>query len=292
MPQGGLVAGRASLVRLDGWTWEDMAIDADAGLVVSWPRTEPITAWWMEKSEAEQRREIGEDLEAVERVFDEAAAYLKAKEHDEALETDLRFEAMRPALRGEKPVFLVASSMGQIESALAWAARRGLRPIIVGGHQADRVIPLLKQHDVPVIVGGLHRLPSARHADYDEPFTLPVKLWQAGVRFCIASGAEAAHERNLNHVAATAAAYGLPREEALKAVTLHAAQILGLGSTHGSLEVGKSATLIVTNGDPLEITTDTLLAFIDGREIDLGSRHKALYAKYRQKYVQLGILEP
>ncbi|MHC5001756.1 MAG: amidohydrolase family protein [Planctomycetota bacterium] len=290
-PQGGLIAGRCSSMRLDGWTWEQMAIDAEAGVLVNWPRTEPISAWWMNRSEEEQRREIQEDLESVERVFDEARAYLDARAADPTLETDLRFEAMAPALRGEKPLYVQASSMGQIESAVGWAARRGIDIVIVGGNQADRVIPLLKQHDVPVIIDGLHRLPSRRDAAYDEPFTLPLRLHDAGVQFCISSGAGAAHERNLNHVVATAAAYGLPREASLRAVTLGAAELIGLGDSHGAIEVGRSATLIVTSGDPLEITTDVLLAYVDGRRIDLDSRHTELHEKYREKYRQLGLIE-
>jgi imidazolonepropionase-like amidohydrolase len=289
-PRGGLVSGRASTMRLDGWTWEDLAIDDATGLVVNWPRTEPINAWWMQRSEAEQRKEIQEDLEAVEKVFDDAAAYLQTRDNDPTVPTDVRFEAMRPALEGAEPVYVQASSMGQIESAVAWGVRRNLKIVIVGGHQADEVIPLLLKHDVPVIITGTHRTPSRRDAAYDEPFVLPRALYEAGVRFCLASGGGAAHERNLNHNAATAAAYGLPRTEALRAVTLGAAELSGIGETHGAIAPGRSATLIVTSGDPLEITTDTLIAYIDGRRLDLGTRHKELYAKYREKYRQLGLI--
>ena len=290
-PRGGLVAGRCSTIRFDGWTWEEMAIDPEAGLVINWPRTEPVSAWWMKESEEDQRRNIADDLENVERFFDEAEAYVKARENNTTLDTDLRFEAMREALTGSKPMFVNAASSGQIESAVAWAARRGYKIVIVGGHEADQVTSLLKEHDVPVIITGLHRTPGRRHYSPSQPFELPAKLHEAGVRFCIASGEEAAHERNLNHHAATAAAHGLPREEAIKTVTIRAAEILGIDDAYGSLEPGKSATLIITTGDPLEIATDTLIAFIDGREIDLGSRHKALYEKYREKYRQMGLLE-
>lgn len=290
-PGGGLISGRCSTMRLDGWTWEQMTIDDAAGLVLNWPRTEPITAWWMQRSEQEQRREIAEDLENVERFFDDAEAYVTAREHDEQLDSDLRFEAVRDVLSGDKPIFVDASSAGQIESAVAWANRRGYRIVIVGGDEADQVAPLLAEHEVPVIVEGIHRLPGRRHYSPSQPFALSARLHEAGVTFCIASGAEAAHERNLNHNAATAAAYGLPKSEALRAVTMYAAHILGIGDQYGSLEPGKSATLIITTGDPLEITTDTLIAYIDGREIDLGSRHKTLYRKYQEKYRQLGLIE-
>lgn len=289
-PRGGLISGRCSAMRLDGWTWEDMTIEADGGLVLNWPRTEPVNAWWMERNEEQQRSEIRTDIDAIDQFFDEAAAYVKAKDVDPSVTTDLRYEGMRGVLRGEKPIFVSAAMAGQIESAVGWAVRRNFKIVIVGGDQADRVTHLLKKHDIPVIVAGIHRMPSRAHDDYDQAFSLPAKLHEAGVRFCIATGGEAPHERHLNHNAATAAAYGLPKEEALKSLTLNAANILGLGEKLGSLENGKSATLIVTTGDPLEITTDTLMAFIDGRKIDLASRHTMLYHKYQQKYRQLGLL--
>ncbi len=293
-PRGGVVAGRSSVVRLDGWTWEQMTILPDAGLVIHWPRTEPDLreVWWRKPTpEKEQRAKAEENLDKIERLFDDAEAYIKAVGADPAQQTDLRYEAMREALAGRTPVFVRASTKGQIESAVAWAVRRDLDIVIVSGREADLAAGLLREHDVPVIIGGLHSLPRHRDDPYDRPFGLPARLYEAGVRFAIASGSGAAHERNLSHNAATAVAFGLPRDQALRAITANAAGIIGLGSTHGSVEVGKSATLIVTTGDPLQITTDTLLAYIDGRQIDLGNRHKALYEKYREKYRQLGLLD-
>ena len=294
-PRGGIVSGRSSLIRLDGWTWEQMAIEADAGLVINWPRTEPDLRTSRRReakpeNEKEQRKEIGERLEAIERLFDDAIAYYRSADADPKQASDLRYEAMREVIGGLKPVFVRASSRGQIESAVAWAARRNLDIVIVGGREADEAAQLLRTHDVGVIITGLHHLPQHRDDPYDTPFTLPARLYEARIRFAIASGTGSAHERRLNHNAATAVAYGLPYTEALNAVTIRAAEILGLGASHGSLEVGKAATLIVTTGDPLEITTETLVAFIDGRRIDLGNRHKALYEKYLEKYRQLGLI--
>jgi imidazolonepropionase-like amidohydrolase len=290
MPTTGLVSGRCSLMRLDGWTWEDMTIEPEAGLMINWPRTEPFISRFNPQSEDEQRKQIKEDLRAVDDLFDDAQAYIAAKDSDPTVKTDMRFEAMRPAIRGEQPVFVSANLAGQIESAVAWANRRSVKIIIVGGTQADQVTDLLKKHDVPVIISGTHRLPPRRQDNYDQPFALAATLQQAGVRYCLATQGEAATLRNLPHQAATAAAYGLPPEDALKAITLYPAQILGIDDTYGSIEVGKSATLILTTGDPLEITNDVLVAFIDGRKIDLGSRHKSLHEKYREKYRQLGLV--
>lgn len=290
MPGGGLVSGRASVIRMDGWTWEDLAVESDAGLVVNWPRTSPFGGRFMRRRTSNQSQRLTESIKRLDDYFDQAQDYFRAKDNDPTQNTNSRFEAIRGVIAGEKPVYVRANSADQIESAVAWAERRGLEIVIVGGAQAEGAIPILKKHEVPVIIDGTHRLPQRRHDDYDQPFTLANKLYEAGVLFCIASGAGAAHERNLNHNVATAAAYGLPKQEALKAVTLNAAKIMGMGDELGSIEPGKSATLILTTGDPLEITTDTLAAFIDGRNIDLASRHTMLYEKYQQKYRQLGLL--
>ena len=243
------------------------------------------------KPAKEQREAIEKNLRRIDELFDDAADYIKAVGADPAQETDLRYEALRDVLAGRTPIFARASTQGQIESAVTWAMRRDLDIVIVGGREAGKAAVLLREHDVPVIIGGLHTLPGHRDDPYDEPFTLPARLYDAGVRFTIASGSGAAHERNLNHNAATAVAFGLAQDQALRAITADAAAIIGVGDTHGAIEVGKAATLIVTTGDPLQITSDTLIAWIDGRQIDLGNRHKALYDKYREKYRQLGLLE-
>jgi imidazolonepropionase-like amidohydrolase len=297
MPRGGLIPGRASIMRLDGWTWEAMAIDPEAGLCISWPRVDGGGGGGFGGGRGrfgggEDSGNANADILAIDKYFDDAQTYFKARENDTTarVTTDLRYEAMRPFVAGEKPLFISATSPGQIDSAITWSARRGVKIVIVGGTQADRCAALLKKYDVPVIITGTHRMAQRRYEAYDSGYTLPERLRQAGVRFCLSAGGEAAHDRNLNHQAATAAAYGLPKDEALKMVTLSAAQIIDQGDALGSLEVGKNATLIVTSGDPLEITSDTLIAFIDGRRIDLGTRQKSLFAKYQEKYRQLGIL--
>jgi len=191
---------------------------------------------------------------------------------------------MRPAISGDQPVLIKASTAGQIATAVAWAAQRGLDPIILGGEEADEVASLLLEEDVPVIVRGVHRYPRSRNRDPNEPHTLPTRLRDAGVRFCIAPRDRPAHLRNLPHHAATAVANGLTPEEGLRAITLDAAEILGVGDRLGSLEPGKSATLIVTTGDPLQIRTQIDRAWIDGRPVDLSSRQTQLRDKYRKKY--------
>ncbi len=290
LPQGGNITGRAAVIRMDGWTWEDMAVEADAGLVVNWPSVRPSSAWWVTTPREEQIARAEERLREIDEFFTSAASYLDAKGADDSIQTDIRYEAMAPALRGEKPVYIRANEVQQIESAVEWASGRGLKAIIVGGRDAAMCVDLLKAKDVGVIVDGVHRLPGDRDDFYDEPFTLPSRLEAAGVRWCLASGEETAHERNLAHNAGTAVAYGLDPEAGIRAITLSAAELLGVADRLGSIQEGKAATLIVTDGNPMEVTTQTWVAYIDGRRISLADKQKILTEKYLEKYRQLGLI--
>jgi imidazolonepropionase-like amidohydrolase len=295
-PSGGDIPGRVSVMKLDGWTWEDMAAKADAGLVIDWPLVRPFTAPWMERSDSEQNDDIRRALSTIDDAFKSATAYLAARKTEPSLPTDLRWEAMRSVLppdsasaeaaKSQLPVFIIAQDLDQIVSAVTWSVDRKLKPVIVGGRDAPLCADLLKRHEVPVILSGTHVFPKRNDSPYDDAYTLPARLLKAGVRFCIASADRNANERNLPYNAATAVAYGLDRDAALKSVTLWPAQILGVGDTLGSIEQGKSATLILTDGDPLEITTHVDKAWIDGRPIDLSSKQSKLADKYREKYRQ------
>jgi imidazolonepropionase-like amidohydrolase len=288
-PSGGLISGTSAMLFSDGWTWEEMTFKAPAALVVNWPDMTISRAPWIQQTEEEQKKEQEKQMRELTNAFRDARSYMVAKRAEQTKgtpynESDIRWEAMIPVLEGNVPVLVWATEMQQIEAAVAWAQQEGIRIIIGGGYDAWRITDLLKKHDIPVLAGGIYRMPTHRSDRYDEPFTLPKKLHDAGIRFAIISQDEAAHERSLPYHAAAAAAYGLPKDEALKAVTLYPAQIFGVGDRVGSLEVGKDATLIVTTGDPLEIMNQVEMEFIQGRKIELTSRHTMLYDKYREKY--------
>jgi imidazolonepropionase-like amidohydrolase len=295
-PEGGRISGRVGVIRLTGWTWEEMAVKADAGLAISWPSMRPITAPWMETPDTEQQDASRKALAALDEAFKTAAAYNAAKRADPSQAADLRWEAMRPlfAYEGEGPndgpaqlpVFIAAADSEQITAAVTWAVERKLRPVIVGGRDAEQCAELLKRHDVPVIITGTHAFPKRADSPYDDAYTLPARLAAAGVRFAIASADRTAHERNLPYNAGLAIAFGLSPDAALKSVTLWPAQILGVDRDLGSLEVGKAATLFVASGDPLDVTTTISGAYIDGREIDLSNKQTKLADKYREKYRQ------
>jgi imidazolonepropionase-like amidohydrolase len=281
-----------AVLMMDGWTWEEMMLKAPCALYVNWPSMRIAKTPSGKPTEEEQRKSRQDALDEIANAFRDARAYMLAKRAEEQKgipyhDVDARWEAMIPVLERKVPVVIRATEMHQIQAAVAWGVQENLRVIISGGYDAWRVADLLKKHNIPVLAGAIHRLPSRRFEEYDDPFTLPAKLHAAGIPFAVISGDEAPHERSLPYQAAHAAAYGLPKEEALKSLTLSPAQIFGVADRVGSLEVGKDATLIVTTGDPLEIICDVSMAFIQGRNIDLSSKHTMLYEKYREKYRRL-----
>jgi len=185
-------------------------------------------------------------------------------------------------LEGNLPIFVRVESALGIQAATRWAEEQKLRIAIVGGSESWRVADLLREKGVPVILLGVHNLPSSEDRAYDDPFVLPKRLHEAGVQFCIASG-DASNARNLPYHVATAVAFGLPREEGLKAITLYPAQILGLDHRLGAIEVGKDANLVLTNGDPQDIRTEIVQVWIGGRAISMESKHTRLYNRYRNR---------
>jgi imidazolonepropionase-like amidohydrolase len=287
LPMGGLLPGRVSVVRHDGWTWEDMTVKDDAGLVINWPNLRPISAWWMTKSESEQLDDIKKNIARLNDFFDAAAAYHAARAIDASFPTDLRYESLKRVLSGELPIFARADEWDQIESAVNFAVTRKLRLVIVGGRDAPLAAESLKKAGASVVVTGTFRMPKREDSDYNEAFTLPSRLEAAGVNWCLATEGgdfQTPHERNLPYHAALAVSHGLSREAAHRAITLSPATILGVSDRYGSIEKGKSATLFICDGDPLEMTTKISGAWIDGREIDLRNKQTELDAKYREKY--------
>lgn len=298
-PTGGRITGRASVIRLTGWTWEDMTIRADAGLVVNWPGVRPGFGAFSGTDKDDNAR-IAERLAEITLLFDSAEAYLAAKEADASRPGDMRLGAMEHYLGSARPgsgdeptrrLLIDAEDYDQIVSAVSFAAARGIPAAIVGGRDAALCAGLLREHDVPVIVGGTHRFPKRADSPHDHAYTLPARLHEAGVRFCITGAERDGNVRNLAYEAAMAARFGLDEDEALRAITLSPAEILGVSDEYGSIERGKSATLIVTDGDVLEVTTNIERAYIDGRAIEMKSKQTDLRDKYLEKYRQLGIIE-
>ena len=295
VPSGGLISGSSAMIRLAGWTWEDLVSATPVAMHVRWPAFRIRRRGFPdppppEEKQIEQREER---LEKIARVMEDARAYRTAKlaqgRGGDRLTINTRLEALLPVLDGELPIVVHAGEIRQLESALEWSDEQGLPIILAGARDLWRIADELARRRVPVILHSVLALPSREDEPYDTAYTVASKLHEAGVRFCIASsgsGFGAAMTRNLPYQAAMAAAFGLPRAEALRAITLYPAEILGLGDELGSIEVGKSASLILTDGDPLEVRTHVKMAFIDGRPVQLeDNRHRRLYEKYRARPV-------
>jgi imidazolonepropionase-like amidohydrolase len=288
---GSLISGQASLVHLDGWTWEEMEIRRGAAMQMAWPviqmprgRGADIEALLpglaaRRTTFAEARRNQQQQVQKIQDFLDAARRYQKAKAAGEVIQPDLRYEAMIPVLDGKQPLMIFAAREREIREALDFAAREKLKIVLAGVRRPGKTLEDIAKRNIPVVLGTTFVSPLEDDDPYDEPFTLPARLHQAGVKFAFASfGVQFA--RNLPYQAAQAVPFGLPYDEALKSVTLNAAQIWGIDNEYGSIEKGKYADLIVTDGDPLEVRTQVKMMFIKGMAVDLESKHTRLYKMY------------
>jgi len=296
IPASGLVSGQSSVMMLDGWTWENATLSFPSGLHINWPNMNSSSRTDNEKKRLKAARQ---QLDNLEKMIKDARAYARLRQTKSRLaenyhNEDLRWESMIPYVEKKLPIFVHANEIRQIEASISWANRHNLEIIIVGGKDAWRTTDLLVKNRIPVIYEGVTSLPSRRFEDYDQAYKTPSILYEKGVQFCISDygyAGRAEQIRNLPYQASMAASYGLPKKAAFRAVTLSVAEILGIDKKVGSLDEGKDATLFISDGDPLEIRTNIIQAYIQGKKIDMGDRHKSLYSKYKEKYRQLDILK-
>ena len=291
VPAGGIICGQSALIHLDGWTTEEMTVRRSAAMVIEFPQIVTImpsrggrtTTPPIPFAEAKRRYEV--QLQQLDDFFEQARRYRQAKAAGGDSRVDLRFEAMLPVLEGKLPVVIRADRERTIREAIRFAERQKIRMILYHADEAGKVAAELKAKHIQVALGPTQRLPEEEDDAYDQPFTMPAELFKAGVKFAFGSFGPTAsdHPRNLPYQAATAVAFGLPYEEALKAVTVNAAEMWGVADELGSIEKGKLADLIVTDGDPLETKTQVKQMFIAGKPVDLESKHLRLYKKYLER---------
>ena len=289
-PSGGPWAGQASAVVLDGWTVEEMAIEPSVGLVLEWPSLE--TREFDFSTFSVREKKFSEAKRDYDRTVDELGDWIEAaRQYDHsrsnagsgtAVEQDHALEAVARVARGELPLLVVADRARAIRDAVAFAEEHGVRLVLASGRDAAMEADLLAEKEVPVILGAVQALPVQEDDAYDGPFTAPGRLHAAGVRIAFGTF-DSSSARVLPYETATAVAYGLDPEAALRALTLGAAEILGLDDRLGSIEAGKWANLIVTDGDPLEVRTEVRHVIIRGRDVDLSNRHSRSYELFRSR---------
>jgi imidazolonepropionase-like amidohydrolase len=291
-PRGGNISGQSALINLDGWVPRDMVLKSPVAMHIQWPGGlgggGGEFGGQQQRNTSEMRREQDRQIEAMKKILQDARAYADASDaraKDPSLPkkaVDLKMEALIPVVRGQLPVVISANLERDIKKAIQFADELKLKMILSGGAEAFKVADQLKAKGIAVLVGPIYRLPVAEDDGYDAPFANAGLLAKAGVKiaFQTTSSAEA---RDLPFQAGIASAFGLPKEEALRAVTINPAQIFGVSDKVGSIEQGKIANLIVTDGDPLEIRTQIRHLFINGRSIPLTSRHTELYERYKAR---------
>jgi imidazolonepropionase-like amidohydrolase len=285
-PSSNVLGGQASAISLAGWTINDMLIKKSVAMVLDWPQIETQTfdlTTFSRKAKlyAEAKQEHDKQINELSDWLDNARHYAQALGHGGPAEyqRDLKLEALVPVIRGELPVLVFANRARDIRNAIEFCDQQKLKMILAGGAEAYKVKDLLRSKDIPVILGPTLTEPLDEDDAYDRLLTQPAELADAHVKFAFGSF-DNSFARRLGQQAANAVAYGLPYQEALKAVTLYPAQIFGLADQIGTLETGKIANVIVTNGDPLEVTTDVRYLFIKGQLTSTDNKHKALYEKY------------
>lgn len=290
-PQGSLVGGISSVVQLDAWTYEDAAYATDNGMHFYMPSLLPrpgggrFAAFLAQFGPAQPSDPVKQALEIIEKVkqfFRDAKAWNAEPVH---AEKNLQYEATKALFEKKQKLYVHASQVNQMLVAVDFAKEFGFDVVIVGGTEAYRIADLLKQNKISVILNQMHNLPTGDDDDVDQPYKAPAALQKAGVLFCINDDDSQNRGRNLPFNAGTAAAYGLTKEEALTAITLNAARILGIDDRTGSIEAGKDANIVVSEGDILDMRSSKIShAFIQGRSIELMDKHKQLFERYKYKY--------
>lgn len=285
VPRGGRLTGTSSIVQFDAWNWEDAAVKVDDALHLNWPNSFSRGRWWLgEPAGYSPNKNYTEEIETFRTFLTDAKTYSKTK----PTVKNLAFEAVQGLFNGSKKLFIEATSEKEIIDAVTFAKEMGIEKIVlVGAYHAYKITDFLKQHNIPVVVGRTQSTPNFEDDDYDLPYKNPKLLHDAGLLVSINPGGrmERMNTRNLPFYAGQVVGQGMDKEDALKLITSNAAKILGIDDTYGTLEVGKSATLFISEGDALDMRGNVLThAFIDGRSISLESHHTNLYERYSNKF--------
>ncbi len=289
------ISGQAALIHTSGYTWEEMEISRSAAVQLNFPSiggrggrggfavpsdVTDLSPDLAGATTANARRTYDETIVKINQFFDDARRYKAAKAGNTAgFKPDLKLDAMIPVLDGKVPVAVAAATAEAIRDAIQMADRQHVKIVIMGPHEVGNIGAELKSRNIPVVLGRVLALPDREDDSYDAAMSLPNQFYKAGVKFAFGTFTNE-FIRNLPFQAAAAVAFGLPQEEALKAVTINPAEIWGQGATLGSVEKGKWADLLVTNGDPLDVRTKVEHVYIKGKEIELSNKQTRLYDKY------------
>lgn len=283
-----IIMGQAALIHLDGYTYEEMEINRSAAYQMRFPtmqsRSFDFETFQISRgSFADAKRRYEAQMQDIKHFFSEARSYMLAKKaKTPGLRVNLKYDAMIPVLEGKAPLMITAGREREILAAIKFAEDEKVRIILADVREPGKAMEEIAKKKIPCILGPVTQLPPEADMSYDYNFALPAQMFKAGVKFAFGSF-QNQFARNIMFEAASASSYGLPYDEALKAITLNAAEIFGVGDKYGSIEKGKFADLLVTNGDPMEVKTEIKMLFIQGRMQSLESKHTRLYEKYKAR---------
>ncbi len=284
VPQGSLISGSSSVVQMDGWDWESATYKGDNGIHFYMPSLLNRTNFNNQGNtpSSDPVKQAMDRIEMVKAFFSEARAHYQNTKGEY---TNLKFKSVRGLFDRSQRLFIHCNLVKEMLIAIDFVKEFNFDVTVVGGSESFQIANLLKQNNISVILQQTHNLPTSEDDDIDQPFKTPSVLQKAGVLFALTDEDGTTTGRNLMFNAGTASSYGLTKEEALQSITLNAAKILGIAAKTGSLEVGKDANLIISEGDILDMRTSVVThAFIQGRELDLNDKHKQLYERYKKKY--------
>ncbi len=283
-PQGGTISGTSSIVQFDAWNWEDAAVKTDDGIHMNWPSFFRRGRWWLGEARGfVPNKDYDEQVGKIKTFFQNSSAYGKATEKVK----NLPFAAMQGLFDGSKRLYIHADGEKEMTDAVIMAKNAGVtHVVIVGGYHANKIADFLKSNNVAVLVGRTHSLPQYDDDDYDFTYKLPKLLVDAGLLVGLQNEDAANFQtRNMAFYAGQTVAQGLDKETALKLLTSNTAKILGIDDRYGTLEVGKSATLFISEGDALDMRTNKISkAYIDGRDVSLETHQTELWHRYMGKY--------
>ncbi len=288
VPQGGLLPGVSSVMNTDAWNYEDAGYKFDIGVHFNMPNLLATRGFGGRggfgggQPQGDPVKMALDRIEEVKNFFRQAKAYLQETTHKE---TNLKFEALKPLFDKKQKFFVHCNTVKQMLIAIDFAKEFGFDVVLVGASDSYQIADLLKQNNIAVILTQEHNLPTAEDDDIDQPFKTPAMLSQAGVLFSLNDDDENTRSRNLSFNAGTAIAYGLGKEDALKAITLNAAKILGIDDRTGSIEAGKDANIVICDGDIFDMRKSIVTTvLIQGRSVSLENKQTQEYERYKHKY--------
>ncbi len=287
-PSGGLVAGQSCLLKLDGWTNREMLVKSPAAMHIELPAIRSGRGGFMGRGGGQEREDAPKLLKELKALFNEARFYEKRKAaaaKNPALpipEYNETYEELLPLLKGDMPAMISVHADKDILAAIEFVKEENIKAVFYGVEQGWKVADEIRAAGIPVVLDSLYGMPPVWEDGYDSIFRNAGVMNKAGVKVAFSSSSSST-AKDLPYMASKAAAFGLDKKEALKAVTIYPAEIFGVDTMMGSIEKGKAANIVLADDDILEMRTNILKVYIEGRETDLSSRYTELLDKFRKR---------